>query len=146
MNLAPSLLQSILDPSGQQLATLKDATSGKHVPLVALYGKELLYADALPTSTTYVDLVAAPGTGLRIRIHALYYANNDGALKSMQMRFGAGAARFIASVAASTGFVTIPIPPTGLVLGGANEALQVALVTGTAAAARAVCLYSIESE
>jgi hypothetical protein len=142
MNLAPSLLQSILDPSGQQLATLKDATSGKHVPLVALYGKELLYADALPTSTTYVDLVAAPGTGLRIRIHALYYANNDGALK----RFGAGAARFIASVAASTGFVTIPIPPTGLVLGGANEALQVALVTGTAAAARAVCLYSIESE
>lgn len=146
MNIAPASVLSVLDPKGQQLATLKDADTGKHMPLVALAGKELLYADALAASTTFVDLVAAPGAGLRIRLHALYYVSNDGAAKFLQVRFGAGAARFLAAVAPTSGFADIPIPPTGVVLGGDNEALQVALLSGTATTARAVCLYTIESE
>jgi hypothetical protein len=116
-------------------------------PKVSPGGINLAYGEGAPESTTYVDVVAAPGAGKKIRVHALIYANRDGAAKQLQVRFGAGAAKFPMGLATTSGNFAVPFPAGSYLEGGDNEALQAGLVTGTAAAAatKAIALYTIEN-
>lgn len=125
------------------------ATSGDKVgvvPKVCPSGLNLKYAEVAPESNAYVDLVAAPGAGLKIRLYALIYANRDGAAKQLRVRFGANAAMFPMGLATTSGNFAVPFPAGSYVEGAANEALQASLVTGTAAAdaTKAIALYTIE--
>jgi hypothetical protein len=116
---------------------------GHLIPRVAPTIPGLLFAEALPTSTTYVDVVAAPGAGKKIRIHALCYSNAEAAAKGVRVRFGASAAMFTVGMPATTGYVALPIPAGGYIEGAANEAFQASLVASTAADTRAMALYTI---
>lgn len=133
-------------PGYDSQAASRGDRSGLH-PLVRPGGTNLKYGEAAPVSTTFVDVVAAPGAGKKIRLYGLIYANRDGAAKHLQVRFGAGAAMFPVGLATTSGNFAVPFAAGSYLEGGENEALQAGLVTGTAAAdaTKAIALYTIEN-
>lgn len=131
-------------PGAEGQAAVRGDKSGL-IPKVCAAGPALLYAEAAPADTTYVNLVAAPGAGKRIRLHALMYSNGDASTRALRVRFGAGSALFNVGMVATTGVWSAPIPAGRHIEGEANEALQCSLATGTGGvAARAIALYTIE--
>lgn len=117
------------------------------IPIIRPGGIRLAYADAAPEDTTYVDVVAAPGAGKKIRLYALVYANRHTLASLLRVRFGAGSALFPMGLAPTTGNFAVPFPAGSYIEGGENEALQTSLISGTAGAGstKAIALYTIEN-
>ncbi len=114
------------------------------IPKVCPEGPVLLFADLAPADTTYADVIAAPGAGKKIRLHACCYSNGESLARVMRIRFGTSAARFPLYVAGAAGYVPLPIPAGRYIEGGENEALQASLGASTATLARVTALYTIE--